>query len=96
MRFNLIARLEKFGQVAQVLGEKVEELSAVEAGKKAVEAVGQLSADIGIPGHLSEVSVKGEGLPQLAADAMNMKRALGCNPRVVAQDEIEKLYREIF
>lgn len=95
MRFNLIARLEKFGQVARALGEKVEELSAVEAGKKAVEAVGQLSADIGIPGHLSEVSVKGEGLSQLAADAMNMKRALGCNPRVVAQDEIEKLYREI-
>ena len=94
MRFNLIARLEKFGQVAQALGEKVEGLSAVEAGRKAVEAVGQLSADIGIPGHLSEVSVKGEGFPQLAADTMNMKRALACNPRVVTQNEIEKLYRE--
>jgi alcohol dehydrogenase class IV len=94
MRFNLIARLEKFGQVAQALGEKVEGLSAVDAGKKAVEAIIQLSADIGIPGHLSEVGVKAEGLPQAAADAMNMKRAIGFNPRVVKQEEVEKLYRE--
>jgi alcohol dehydrogenase class IV len=94
MRFNLIARLEKFGQVVQALGEKAEGLSAVEAGKKAVEAVKQLSEDIGIPAHLSDVSVRGEGVPQLAADAMNMKRALACNPRMVTQDEIEKLYRE--
>jgi len=94
MRFNLIARLERFGQVAQALGEKLEGCSAGEAGKRAVEAVVQLSADIGIPGHLSEVRVKAEGLPQVAADAMNMKRAIGWNPRVVKQEEIEKLYRE--
>jgi len=94
MQFNLIARLERFGQVAQALGEKVEKLSAVGAGKKAVEAVMQLSADIGIPGHLSGVSVKAEGLPLVAADALNMKRAISSNPRVVKQEEIEKLYRE--
>ena len=94
MRFNLIARLERFGQVAQALGEKVEGLSAGEAGKMAVEAVLQLSTDIGIPGHLGEVRVKAEGLPQVAADAMNMKRAIGWNPRLVKQEEIEKLYRE--
>ncbi len=96
MRFNLIARLEKFGQAAEALGEKVEGLPAVDAGKKAVEAVSRLSADIGIPGRLSEVNVKAEGLPQLAADTMNMKRALGFNPRAVKQEEVEKLFREAF
>jgi len=96
MRFNLIARLEKFGQVAQALGEKVEGLSAVEAGKKAVEAISQLSADVGIPPRLSEVNVKAEGLAQMAEDAMNMKRAMGANPRVTRQEEVEKLYREAF
>ena len=94
MHFNLIARLEKFGRVAQALGEKAEGMSAVEAGKKAVEAVRQLSADIGIPGRLSDAGVKEEGIPQLAADALNMKRALACNPRMTTQSEIEKLYRE--
>ncbi len=94
IRFNLIACLEKFGQVAQALGQKVEGLSAVDAGKKTVEALTQLSADIGIPGHLSEVNVKAEGVPQLAADAMNMKRAIGYNPRMVTVVEIEKLYQE--
>jgi alcohol dehydrogenase class IV len=94
IRFNLIARLEKFGQVAKALGEKVEELSAVDAGRKAVEAIIQLSADVGIPARLSEVNVKAEGLAQTAADAMNMKRAMASNPRVVKQEEVEKLYRE--
>ena len=94
IRFNLIACLEKFGQVAQALGEKVEELSAVDAGKKTVEALMQLSADIGIPDHLSNVGVKAEGIPQMAADAMNMKRAIGYNPRLVKQEEVEKLYQE--
>jgi alcohol dehydrogenase class IV len=96
MRLNLIARLEKFGQVAQALGEKVEKLSAVDAGKKAVEAIRQLSADVGIPARLSEVNVKAEGIAQLAEDAMNMKRAMASNPRVVKQEEVEKLYREAF
>jgi alcohol dehydrogenase class IV len=96
MRFNLIARLEKFAHVAQALGEKVEGLSALDAGKKAVEAVSQLNADIGIPARLSEVNVKAEGLSQAAADAMNMKRAMGCNPRAVKQEEVEKLFREAF
>jgi alcohol dehydrogenase class IV len=96
MWFNLIARLDKFAQVAQALGEKVGGLSAVDTGKKAVEAIIQLCADIGIPARLSEVNVKEEGLPQAAADAMNMKRAMGCNPRSVKQEEVEKLYREAF
>jgi len=94
MKFNLIARLEKYGQVAEALGERVEGLSTWEAGKRSVEAVSRLSSDIGIPGHLGEVHVKAEGLPQVAADAMNMKRAVGWNPRVVKQEEIERLYRE--
>jgi alcohol dehydrogenase class IV len=94
MRFNLIARLERFGQVAQALGERVEGLSVSEAGKRSVEAVVQLSADIGIPGRLSQVRVKAEGIPQVAIDATNMKRAIGWNPRLVKQEEIEKLYRE--
>jgi alcohol dehydrogenase class IV len=78
------------------LGEKLEGLSAVEAGEKAVEAISRLSADIGIPGRLSEVKVKEEGIPQLAEDTMNMKRAMGANPRVAKQEEVEKLFRETF
>jgi 1,3-propanediol dehydrogenase len=72
----------------------IEGLSAVDAGKKSVEAISRLSADIGIPGRLGDVNVKAEGLPQMSADAMNMKRAISANPRVVSQEEIEKLYRE--
>jgi alcohol dehydrogenase class IV len=94
MDFNLIARLEKYAQVAQALGEKVEGLSLVEAAQKASEAVVRLSADIGIPRHLSEVGVKAEGLSGVAEDALQMKRAIAWNPRVVKQEEIESIYRK--
>jgi alcohol dehydrogenase class IV len=94
MRFNMIARLEKFGQVAQALGEKTDGLSALDAAKKSVEAIIHLCADIGIPSRLSDVNVKAEGLAQAAADSMNMKRAMSTTPRMVKQEEVEKLYRE--
>jgi len=94
MDFNLIARLEKYAQVAQALGEKVEGLSLVEAAQKASEAVVRLSADIGIPRHLSEVGVEAEGLSGVAKDALQMKRAIAWNPRVVKQEEIESIYRK--
>ncbi len=94
VRFNLIARVEKFGQVAKALGEEVQGLSALDAGKKAAEAISRLSADIGIPGRLSEVNVKAEGFALMAADTMKNKRVMGSNPRVVKQEEVEKLYHE--
>jgi len=94
MGFNLIACLEKYAQVAQVLGEKVEGLAPWDAARRAKEAVFQLSSDIGIPLHLNEVGVKGERIGRVAEDAMQMKRAIAWNPRVVSQEEIEKIYRE--
>jgi alcohol dehydrogenase class IV len=54
----------------------------------------QLSSDIGIPLHLSEVGVKGERIGRVVEDALQMKRAIGWNPRVVSQEEIERIYRE--
>lgn len=94
MGFNLISRSEKYAQVAQALGERVEGLSPTEAARRAKDAVFQLSSDIGIPLRLGEVGVKADRIGRVAEDAMQMKRAIGWNPRVVSQDEIEKIYRE--
>jgi alcohol dehydrogenase class IV len=94
MGFNLIARVEKYAQVGEVLGARVEGLSPWDAARRAKEAVLQLSSDIGIPLHLSEVGVKGERIGRVVEDALQMKRAIGWNPRVVSQEEIERIYRE--
>ncbi|MDH7498931.1 MAG: iron-containing alcohol dehydrogenase, partial [candidate division NC10 bacterium] len=94
MGFNFISRSEKYAQVAQALGERVEGLSSTEGARRAKEAVFQLSSDIGIPLRLGEVGVKAERIGRVAEDAMQMKRAIGWNPRVVSQEEIEKIYRE--
>jgi alcohol dehydrogenase class IV len=94
MGFNLLARPEKFAQVAEALGAKLEGLSAWQAARAATEAVSQLSSDIGIPQGLRQVGVKEDSLSQVAEDALQMKRAIGWNPRVVSREEIEKIYRE--
>ena len=94
MKFNLIARMERYAEVGKALGEDLEGLSPWDAAESAVEAVRRLSSAIGIPSHLSEVGVRPAGLAEVAEDAMQMKRAIGWNPRVVTQEEIEKIYQE--
>lgn len=46
---NMNARLERFGDMAQFLGENIDGMSERSAADKCIEAIQQLSADVGIP-----------------------------------------------
>ncbi len=62
-RFNLIAKLDRFVDIAIAMGENVEGLSKRDAAEKAIEAIVKLSRDIGIPSGLKELGVKREDIP---------------------------------
>jgi alcohol dehydrogenase class IV len=66
MRFLLPGAVDKYVDVAAALGERVEGLAARAAAEKAVEAVEQLSCDVGLPAGLSVYGVKEEDLPALS------------------------------
>lgn len=69
-RFNLVAKQERFVDIAVALGENVSGLSTREAAEKALTAIEQLSLDLGIPANLQELGVKEEDFELLATNAM--------------------------
>ncbi|MGL6225737.1 MAG: iron-containing alcohol dehydrogenase [Thermoguttaceae bacterium] len=96
--FNLIARVEKFATLAQIMGEDCEHLSERESADVAIEAIRQLSFDIGIPGGLVELgkkygkTVREEDIPIMTENAMKDACA-GTNPRVATPEQIAEIYR---
>jgi len=90
-RFNLIAKLDRFVDIARALGEHVDNLSRRAAADKALDAITALSRDVGIPRGLHELGVKEEDLPTMAKNAQ--KDACGLtNPRRFRLEDIVDVY----
>jgi alcohol dehydrogenase len=91
-RFNMIAKVDRFVDIAKALGENVEGLSRRAAAEKALEAIKTLSKDVGIPSGLKELGVKEEDLPIMAGNAQ--KDACGLtNPRCPSLNDVIEIYR---
>lgn len=90
-RFNMIAKVDRFVDIARAMGEVVDGLSARAAAEKALEAIQQLSRDVGIPSGLKELGVKKEDLKIMAQNAQ--KDACGLtNPRCPNLDDVIGIY----
>jgi alcohol dehydrogenase len=90
-RFNLIAKVDRFVEMAKAMGENVEGLSARDAAELALIAIKQLSIDVGIPSGLKELGVKTKDLKTMALNAQ--KDACGfTNPRTPTLDDIIQIY----
>ena len=85
---------EKYRDIAIAMGVKgVEKMTKEEYGKAAVEAVRQLSRDVGIPTSLAGI-VKEEDIPELARSAYEDACRPG-NPRDVTVEDIEDIYKSL-
>ena len=93
MTYNRYACPEKFANIATAMGEDVNGLSAVDASVLAVEAVQNLSDDVGIPATLSEAGAKAEGIHVMAEDAMKSGN-IQVNPRKTTIKDVIALYEE--
>jgi alcohol dehydrogenase len=97
-QFNLIAKVERFVKIARLMGENVEGLSPRDAAELAIEAIKQLSADIGIPEGLVALGkrygkkVKAEDIDIMTRNAQ--KDACGLtNPRCPSDEEVKAIYK---
>lgn len=94
MEFNADATGEKYREIARAMGLKdVDSMSQDEYRKAAVEAVRQLSKDVGIPQDLKEI-VKEEDVKFLAESAVADACAPG-NPKDASLDDIIGLYKSL-
>lgn len=94
MEYNAPATGEKYRNIAKAMGvEGTEKMTQQEYRKAAVDAVRQLSQDVGIPADLKEI-VKEEDIPFLAQSAYDDACRPG-NPRDTSVEEIAQLYRSL-
>ncbi len=96
MAFNLPGALEKFVDIAEVMGEIVDDLPLREAAYLAVEAVEALIEDCGIMTTLEELEIPETEFPELAKVAMTVARPLANNPCKMTLDEMVELYQEAY
>lgn len=92
-KFNLIAKEERFADIAIALGENVEGLSVVEAAEVAIESIKKLSEDIGIPVNLKALGVKERDLKKMAMNAMKDACSF-TNPRTANLEDVIGVYKE--
>ncbi|MGI6200093.1 MAG: lactaldehyde reductase [Christensenellales bacterium] len=94
MAYNAEATGEKYRFIAKAMGVPgTENMTAEQYRKAAVDAVKQLSKDVGIPEDLKQI-VKPEDIPFLAQSAYDDACRPG-NPRDTSVEEIAELYRSL-
>jgi len=97
-KFNLIAKIDRFIKIAELMGENTKWLSPREAAEKALEAIKKLSADVGIPSGLVELGKRyGKEVKEADIDTMTrnaQKDACGfTNPRVPKDMDVAAIYK---
>ena len=91
MEYNAPATGEKYRDIAKAMGvQGVDAMSLEDARKAAIDAVKQLSVDVGIPTDLKEI-VKAEDVDFLSQSAFDDACRPG-NPRDTSVEEIKALY----
>lgn len=94
MEYNAPCTGEKYRDIAKAMGVKgTESMTQEEYRKAAVDAVRQLSKDVGIPENLKEI-VKPEDIDFLSQSAYDDACRPG-NPRDTSVEEIAELYRSL-
>lgn len=94
MEYNAPATGEKYRDIAKAMGvDGVDAMTLEDARKAAIDAVKQLSQDVGIPADLKEI-VKREDLDFLAQSAYDDACRPG-NPRETSVAEIKALYESL-
>lgn len=96
MAFNLPGALEKFVDIAEVMGEVVDDLPLREAAYLAVEAVEALIEDCGVMTTLEELEIPQEEFAELAKVALTVARPLANNPCKMTAEEMVELYQEAY
>ena len=94
MEYNAPCTGEKYRDIAKAMGVKgTENMSQEEYRKAAIDAVKQLSVDVGIPTDLKDI-VKPEDIAFLAQSAFDDACRPG-NPRDTSVEEITELYNKL-
>lgn len=91
--FNRPAAVARFVRVAEAMGVNTQGMSQELASEKAIEAIRELSARVGIPTGFSKLGVTQEDIEGWLDKALADPCA-PCNPRTATREEVRALYLE--
>lgn len=92
LELNVLGNIQKFAAIAGALGEQTEGLSTREAAQVAVDAIRQLSVDVGIPQRMRDVGVPRDAIGGMASAAIQITRLMDNNPRTLSVEEVRSVY----
>jgi alcohol dehydrogenase class IV len=95
MEFNMLGNLEKFADIADIMGEDTEGMSLRDAAMCAVDSLRTLADDLRLSSRLSDFGVAEEHIPELAQGVMKVTRLLANNPREMTLSDAEAIYRSV-
>ena len=90
MEFNLTAAANKFIQIAMALGEKVADITVIEAAIMAIESIRRLMMDLHIPQRLSDYGISSDRMEQ-ASKIGSQYDFLGYIPRAAGRNEVNEI-----
>ena len=93
--FNLKGNEAQFARIAEALGVTAKGSDAVLA-QAGLDAIRQLSREIGIPQRMREVGVPEEAIPEMAKAAVTNDRLNGNSPRRLSAVDAEQIYRQAY
>ena len=93
LQYNLLGAPEKYAQVAALMGCDTKGLSTKEAARCLVEAVYEMTMEIGIPSNLSELNITGDAIPEMARIALTVTRPVENNPRKPTLEDVINVYQ---
>ncbi len=96
MEYNVPAAMERFARLAEALGVCCEGLSLRDCALEAVDAVFQLSSDIGIPENLGSLDIPEDSLEEMAEGSLKVARPMANNPKPVQFEDALEIYRNAF
>ena len=97
MDFNKIAKVEKIAKIAELMGEDVKDLSVREKAEIGIEAVRELSEDIGMPQSLREIGMEKEDIEKVVDILFQHQIGLvNQNPRQCSREDAINIYESVW
>ena len=93
MEYNLVGDVGRFAAIAEALGVPTAHLSPRSAAQAGVDAVRELSEDIGLPQRIGNLGVTADQIPDLVSGALQVTRLLMNNPREVTAEDAEAIFQ---
>lgn len=96
MEYNKIVRMERLAKIAELMGENIDGLSPRGAADAGINAVRQLSINVGMPQRLRDIGVKREDISRIVDILFEDSPSnIANNPRQCTREDAAKIFESI-